>query len=424
MSRSASSALTLMALCTSLLCAPSTPAGSDWPQHLGPQRDGVYPGDDVADRWPAGGPPLVWKRELGTGYSAPVVADRKVLVYHRRGDEDILAAWDAASGAPLWQRGHPTTYRDRFDYDNGPRATPVVSSERVYTFSATGVLSCVALDDGSVLWRKNAFEGGLPESFFGAASSPLIDSGLLIQQLGAGPGAGVAAFDAKTGDRRWSVGDDEASYSSPVAATIGGERHVFLLTRNGLVDIDPNAGKIRSTMRWRARLHASVNAATPLVIGDRVFISECYGPGAGLIGIEGDQFKEIWSHQRVLSNHYVTSVRRAGHLYGLDGRQEARPHLTCVDVETGRPLWVEKQFGTGGLILAGDHLLVVMEDGQLRRVAAQSDRYQLIQKASLTDASVRALPALARGRLYVRSEKQLLCFDLRRASSSPPPRGE
>src|SRR5262249_30712157 len=179
---------------------------------------------------------------------------------------------------------------------------------------AEGRLTCLDLETGKKVWDRtlNA-EYHVRKGFFGVATSPLVVDGLVLVNVG-GPGAGIVAFEQGTGKERWRATNHEASYSSPVAATIQGARHVLFLTREGLVSLDPKNGAVRFSKRWRARINASVNAATPLVVGDLVFVSASYNTGALLVRARANGFDELWSGDDVMSNHYNTCVHHHGYL--------------------------------------------------------------------------------------------------------------
>lgn len=250
------------------------------------------------------------------------------------------------------------------------------------------------------------------KGFFGAAGSPLVEDGRVLANIG-GRDGGIVAFEAKTGKVLWTATDDEASYSSGIGATIGGRRSAIFLTRNGLVGLDPATGTVRFQRRWRARMAASVNVATPLVVGDLVFVSAQYGPGAGVLRVDGSQLTDVWTSDEVLSNHYATSVYHDGYLYGFHGRQEFGPSLRAVELQTGRVRWSQEQFRAGSVILAGDRLLIVREGGELILAPASPDAFRPIARAQALPATVRAYPALAGGFLYLRNEDTLVCLDLR-----------
>lgn len=253
----------------------------------------------------------------------------------------------------------------------------------------------------------------VPKGFFGAGGAPLVEAGRVMANVG-GPGAGIVAFDARTGNVSWTATSDGASYSSGVAATIGGRRMAVFLTREGLVGLDPADGRVQFQQRWRARLAASVNAATPLVLGDLIFVSAEYGPGAGVLRVDGPKLVPLWSSDEVLSNHYATSVHHEGHLYGFHGRQEFGPSFRAVELRTGAVKWSEERLRAGSVTLAGDRLLIVRESGEIVIAPASPDGFKPTARAQVLPAVVRAYPALAEGFLYVRNEDTLVCLDLRR----------
>ena len=187
----------------------------------------------------------------------------------------------------------------------------------------------------------------------------------------------------------------------------------YFLTRAGLVDLDPANGQVRFTMPFRSRSSASVNAATPLVIGNQVFVSASYGTGAALLEINGSGYKKIWANDDSMSNHYSTSVHRDGYLYGFHGRQEEGQALRCVQLSTGKVMWDVDGYGAGTVILAGDRLLILRENGELVLAPAVPEAFKPSAHAHILDKVVRAYPALADGRLYARDEKTLVCVRLK-----------
>jgi outer membrane protein assembly factor BamB len=378
----------------------------DWPQFLGPGRDLVYAGPG---RSPAG---LAWKKPVGAGFSAPVVAQGKLIVFHRQGNKELVEAWDAGTGAKIWSYSYPTSYRDDFGFDEGPRAAPLVEGGRVYTHGAEGQLHAVNLADGKKVWSEDTMTRfSVRKGFFGAASSPVIDGGLLMVNIG-GRGAGVVAFDKNTGKVVWSLTDDEASYSSPVVALLGGMKRALFLTRAGLLDIDPAAGKVRHQMAWRSRSMASVNAATPVTAGDMLFLSASYGTGAIALEVKGTNYRKLWSNDDSLSSHYSTAVHAGGFLYGFHGRQEEGQELRCVDLRSGKVQWSVEGMCAGTVALAGDTLLVLRENGELVAAKADPKKFQAVSKHALIGGTVRSYPAYAGGRMYLRNEDTLACYRL------------
>ena len=385
----------------------------DWPQFLGPARDGRYTGPPLAASWPADGPRRLWSRPVGAGFAGPAVAGDRLILFHREGGREVVEALAAATGETVWRYDYPTTYRDDFGFDEGPRSVPVVHDGRVYTFGAQGQLHAVDFETGAGVWRVDTHaDYGVRKGFFGAAGSPLVEDGRVIANVG-GRRGGIVAFDAADGEELWTATDHEASYSSPVGGTFEGRRLALVFTRTGLVGLDPATGAVRFERRWRSRLGASVNAATPLVIGDRVFISASYGTGAALLRVEGRTLTEEWSGDDSLTSHYATAVERDGVLYGFHGRQEYSPGLRAVDARSGAVRWSEDRFGAGTVTLAGDRLVILRESGELLLAEATPDAFRPLARAPILPGVVRAYPALADGRLYARNTDTLVAVDLR-----------
>ena len=389
-------------------------AAEDWPQFLGPGRNGLYSGPPLAETWGAQGPRVAWRKSIGAGFAGPVIVQGRVILFHRLGNEEIVDAIDARTGTAQWRYSYPTTYRDDFGFDEGPRAVPVVVDGIVYTFGAEGQLHAIDLGRGTRIWSVDTmrrFE--VPKGFFGAAGSPLVENGRVLANVG-GPKAGIVAFEAKTGTVIWTATDAGASYSSPVGATIAGRRYAIFFTRAGLVGLDPATGQAAFQRPWRARLAASVNAATPLVIDDVIFVSAEYGPGAGVLRLEGSTLRELWTSNDSLTNHYATSVHRDGILYGFHGRQEFGQAFRAVELNTGKVRWTEERFGAGTVTLAGDRLVILRENGELVLAPASPDGFKPLARARIVTGTVRAYPALSDGYLFARNDDMLIALDLRR----------
>jgi outer membrane protein assembly factor BamB len=387
---------------------------SDWPQFLGPGRNGVYSGTNLAGNWPKAGPPTLWQKKVGQGFSGPVVANGKLILFHRLEDRETVECLDAQTGNQLWTFDYATAYRDDFGFDEGPRATPAIAEGRVYTFGADGMLHCLDLDAGKKLWSVNArVQFQAPKGFFGIACSPLVAGKVVLLNVGGADRAGIVAFDKETGNVVWRATNDEASYSSPVAATIHGQGHALFFTRNGLVATDPADGKIFFQFSWRPPMHASVSAAVPLVVDDLIFLSASYGVGAAVLRVNNGKPEKVWAGDDLLSNHYATSVHHNGFLYGFDGRQEQGCNLRCIELQTGKIRWSRDRFGAGTLLLAGDQLLILSERGELIRAPATPTEFKPTARVQILPSQVRAHPALANGLFYARSPDKLVCVDLR-----------
>jgi len=396
---------------------PVDGAGADWPQYLGPDRNGVYSGPPLADAWPASGPRKVWQKSVGEGFAGPVVVGDRLILFHRRGSEEVVEALETTTGNTVWRFAYKTNYRDDFGFDEGPRSVPVVVNGRVYTFGAEGQLHAIDVATGKPVWNVDTMRRfNVRKGFFGAAGSPLVEDGRVIVNVGGtdgAKGAGIVAFNADTGAVLWTATDHQASYSSPVGATFGGRRHAVFFTRGGLVGLDPATGAVLFQRPWRSRSASSVNAATPLVIGDVIFASATYETGAVAMRVNGSQLTDLWSSDDVLSNHYATSVYADGYLYGYHGRQEFNPSFRAVDLKTGAVKWSVDRYRAGSVTLVGNRLLIARETGELVLAAATPDAFRPLAKAQVLRGTVRALPAVSDGFVYLRNENTLVCLDLR-----------
>ena len=393
---------------------------AEWPQFLGPKRNGVYLGPALSDLWPSSGPPIAWKRPTGKGFSGPVVKSGRLILFHRVGNEERIDCLEAKTGRLLWNYSYPTDYRDDFGFDDGPRSTPTIEKGMVYTFGAQGLLHCLKLESGKKVWSVDTHNKfGVRKGYFGAACSPLVDGGRLFLNIGSREHAGLVAFDPKTGGVLWTSTDDEASYASPVAATVNNFRQVLFFTRTGLVSTDPTSGEVLYRFRWRARSRASVNAATPLIVGNLIFLSSSYQTGAVQLRVKGKELKEVWSSNEVLSNHYSTSVIQNDYLFGFHGRQEYGQSLRCVELRTGKVRWSQDHFGAGTLSRAGNRLVVLKETGKLLFIAASPKAFSVMAEAKIMASTVRAYPALANGYLYVRNQRKIIGVNLQIEERSP-----
>lgn len=384
--------------------------GADWQQFRGPNRDGMSPETRLLTSWPKKGPALVWERKVGEGFSGPVVQGDKLILLHRLGDKEVVDCLSQATGKPIWRFDRATAYQDDFGKGDGPRSTPLIAGQHVYTLGADGKMHCLDLATGKKIWERSlSTDYKARKGFFGVATSPILEGKLVLVNVG-GEQAGIVALDKDTGKEVWKATSHPASYSSPIAATVAGRRHVFFFTRTGLVSLEPTKGTVRFEKRWRSRLDASVNAAVPVVVGDQLFLSAEYGTGAVLLRVKPDRVEEIWQSKDGLSNHYNTSIHLDGYLYGIHGRQEAGAKLRCVDLKTGRVQWTREGFGCASLILADRHLLALTEAGELVLIEPSPKEYREKARAALLTGPCRAEIALSGGMVFARDGSRLGCW--------------
>jgi outer membrane protein assembly factor BamB len=337
-------------------------------------------------------------------------------------DREILDCLDAATGAPLWFYGYPTAYEDRYGYNNGPRASPAVDGDRVYAFGAEGVLTALDLGTGRLLWQRAVNrEFRVPAGFFGAGSAPVVDSGRVLVNVGGPDGAGIVAFDGRDGRTLWKASNDGASYSTPVVRTIAGRRLALFFTQAGLVVVDPASGAELHHFPFRSRAYESVNAASPVVVGDLVFLSATYNTGAVLLRLAPAGLQTVWQDREAMQNHWATSVHRDGFVYGTDGRHESGANLRCIELMTGRVRWTaERGLGRASFLMADGHLVALGERGDLALIEVSPERYVEKARARVLQYPCWTPPVLAHGRLYLRSENRLVCLDLRQGSAQGP----
>jgi len=434
------------------------PAGAvthDWTCFLGPTHNAISTETKLLKRWPQDGPQLVWELSKGSGYASPAILGDRLVFTHRLGDEILVECLHPETGQSYWQFRHETTYVDRFGYNDGPRASPVIHHDRVFLYTAEGKLFCLKLDTGQIIWQRDlAKEFKVPQDFFGTATTPLLEGGLLIINVGAPDGPCVVAIDANTGKAVWGAGDKWGpSYSSPVPATVHGKRRVFVFAggesrppTGGLMSLDPVTGKIDFEFPWRSRSYESVNASCPVVVGDQVFISASYKAGGALLRVNDDFTHEIVWTTKELGTHWNTAVHKDGYLYAFDGRNEPDASLVCVELKTGNVVWRkapewdetftvygEKQTLTvstlrGSLLQVDGRFLCLGELGHLLWLDLSPAGYKELDRTWLFAARESwTLPVLSRGLLYVcqnrpdpihKTSPRLLCYDLRAKTKS------
>ncbi len=443
--------------------------GTDWPHFLGPTHDGISTETGLLEKWPVAGPPLIWEKEVGTGYGAPSVLGRKLVLHHRVEDEEIIECWDAITGKEIWNYSYESQFRDPYGYNNGPRCSPILTKQTCFTLGAEGKFVCLNIDSGELVWKHDLkAEYEIPDGFFGVGASPILDGQKLIVLVGGQPNSGVVAFNSVSGKKLWEAvgketwdnaetgwssnstyswqGDEMVvSYSSPVVATIHGKRHLLCLTRQGLVSLDPESGETNFKHWFRSRTHDSVNAARPVVVDDTILLSAAYRVGSALLKVnpDGKSYDVQWSDARNLLTHWSTAIPLNSCFLGFSGRHENEGELRCIDAKTGDVLWktsghdhpenlaqtatgliIDKEtekvvpwpfYGRGSKILADGKFIVLGERGTLALVKATTESWQEVSRYSAPRMKYPCwtAPVLSRGLLYLRCEDALICIDLK-----------
>ncbi|MCX6892166.1 MAG: PQQ-binding-like beta-propeller repeat protein [Verrucomicrobia bacterium] len=430
-------------------------SGEDWPQLLGPRANGTSVETGLLDRWPTNGPRLLWEAKTGAGYGAPSVRGDLLVLHHRLGGEEVVECLQAASGRPRWRYGYPSRFADPYGYNNGPRSTPLLTADRCYCFGAEGKLTCLELKTGKLVWQRDtAADWNVPPAFFGVGSSPVLEGGLLLVMVGGQPNSGLVAFDAANGKTvwesvgeknwqgqpmrgwqgepavKWETSEKQASYSTPVAATIHGQRQVLCLMRQGLVSVNPTNGSVNFSFWFRSPVTDSVNAMDPVVVDDLILLSAAYYKiGSVLLRVKpgGRSVEEVW-RSPVLEAHWTTPIYRDGFVYAFSGRNESDARFRCVELRTGKLMWDRDErwaahstrtpsvYGRGSCILADGKLIVLGEGGLLGLFRPNPQRAEEISRFQVPQLHhpCWAAPVLSRKRLFLRGEDRLVCLDLAR----------
>jgi outer membrane protein assembly factor BamB len=392
--------ISLLALSAGVL---STAHAADWPRWRGSNFDGKSAESVNKSSWGTEGPKELWRGKVGIGWSSMTVVGGRVFTMGNTSGTDAVVALDAKTGAEIWRHTYPCDEKDPNGYP-GTRCTPTVDGDRVYTVSRHGDFFCLNAATGKVIWSKNFekdFKGSTPT--WGYAGSPLVEGKLVIVEVGSGDGA-VMAFDKLTGEVAWKSGGGGAGYASPVPYTLEGERAVLIFGPEGLSSLRIADGKKLWDFAWKTSY--DVNASTPVVLGDKVFISSGYNTGCAMIQISGNKPVQLWKNKN-LRSHMATAVYRDGVLYGFDENE-----LRAIDVKTGAVKWSEGRYGKGSLQMVGDQLLVFGDKGLLALVEVKPDAFKEVASAQILGGkSTWIVPVLSNGLIYARSGETLVALN-------------
>jgi outer membrane protein assembly factor BamB len=370
--------------------------------YRGPDRDGLS--DRTVEPWTGEKPERLWGFKLGVGYSALAELDGRVYSMGNEKNRDIVRCLDAENGEELWKFAYDC--RGNYKGYHGPRATPTVDGERVYTVSGEGHLYCLDAEKGEEIWSRKAGDFDCEMPTWGFACQPLLLGDWVVYDLGK-----IIALDRKTGETVWQTKNFGSAYSSVMPFECGGESYLAAFPAKGLVVVRAEDGEVTDTYEWKTAY--GVNAATPIVDGNRIFISSGYNTGCALLEFADGKLEEIYRNKN-MSNHFNTCVLYEGKLYGFNGNAGGGGKLTCLDFATGEKLWEKDGYGTGSLMIADGTLVVLGEQGELAVGPASPEGFEPAAEARVLYSRCWTMPMIGDGRLYCRDERGLaVCLPTR-----------
>ncbi len=408
--------------------APSSVTADDWPIWLGLKQDATFDEKGWLKDWPETGPPRLFQIPAGEGYTSVVVAEGNLILFHRIGRQMHVDNLDALTGKRRWRFSYATRYSDPYSYSGGPRCCPMIDlsarPRRVFTLGPDGELHALDLATGKKQWRRDLLtEFNLDNFFFGVGAAPAIHGDRLFVNLGGTDFAGsgrTIALDKKDGRTVWSQVTAGGAYAAARVERVAGADQLFIFHRGGMTCFDPRDGKRKWEFPWHSRIYESVNATTPLIVGDILFFTATYGTGAVALRVKESSYEPLWrdtvpSRGKILDSHWSTVIHVDGYLYGFAGRHEPEGSLRCVELKTGKVLWRWRSYlGRGTFIYSDGHFIAQGERGDLALLRLSPEGYKELRRVRrLLKWPAWAVPTFAGGLLYLRDEEKLLCMDLR-----------
>lgn len=382
-------------ICVAAVLSAGAGRADDWPQWRGPDRNGISRETGWTANWPKGGPKVLWRAEVGAGYSSFAVADGRVYTMGHAGGSDTVYCFGAETGKVIWKRSYACSTVKGY---GGPRASPTVDGKRVYTLSRDGHLNCFEADSGKVVWTRKV--PAKPPTW-GFASSPLVSGKLVVVNTGS---AGMA-FSKTTGRPAWSNGKGKAGYASPVELKRGSKTELLIFTSNALVGVNATSGRRSWSLPWDTK--HDVNAADPVVEGDRVFISSGYNVGCALLSVARGRIRPVWRNTN-MRNHFNSTVLWKDALYGFD-----ESVLRCLDFKTGEVKWSQRGLGKASLMISDGKLIILSERGELVVAEASTFAFRPLGRAQVLRGHCWTVPVLANGRIYCRTDAgSVVCVDV------------
>ncbi len=378
-----------------------TAEAADWPNWRGPNHNGVSHETGWTAIWPKGGPKVLWKKSIGTGFASMAVSNGRVYAMGNIKDKDILYCLDAETGEEIWKKSYACPLYKK-EHEGGPSATPTVDGDAIYTFSKDGDAIRFKAATGEIVWHKKLNkELGLKHPTWYFASSPLVIDNMVILNAGS---QGIALSKAD-GSVVWRSGNEAAGYATAVPFSAGGLKCVVIFAAEDIVGLIAATGEILWQYPWKTSWDA--NIADPIISNNTVFVSSGYGKGCGLFRIGPDKLTRIWQN-RNMRNHFNSSVLWQRYVYGFDERT-----LRCLDFQTGETKWSQARLGKGSLMIADGKLIILSERGKLVIAEASPEKFKELASSQILKGKCWTVPVLANGRIYARNaDGQLVCVDV------------
>lgn len=391
------------------LALAALPASADdWPHWRGPRRDGISTETEWRSTWSPEGPRVLWKADVGTGYSAFAVAGGRVCTLGNDDNTDTVFCFDAETGKTLWTHTYPSELGDRF-FDGGPVSTPAFDGPSVYVLGKWGDLFCLEAASGKVIWSTNvAKSAGVRLPGWGFSGSPVVHGKLLLLNIG----HGGAAVEKDSGKIVWKSADKDSGYSTPLVIRKGDASLALMGSGNSWYAVETASGREAWRVRWVTSY--GVNAADPIVEGGRVFLSSGYAHGGALLKLGEGEPEPVWEN-KTMACQMNPCVLINGHLYGVSGDTDKKPALKCIEFATGIEKWSQDGLGAGGVAAAAGKLLVLAEHGELIVAPATPEGFKPSARANVLGGKSWTVPVLANGRIYARnSAGDVVCLDVRK----------
>lgn len=402
-------------LIVSVVLVCTTSASAQWPQWGGPNRNFMTDSAGLADKWPDDGPPVLWKRDLGDGYTTIVVENGRLFSMYRDGEQEVVIAMDPKTGKTIWEYRYDSPFTKLMEqFGAGPHSTPLVVSDRLYTMGINVVLHCLDVSTGKVIWKHDLVdEYKAPIPGRGYSSSPIAYKNTVIVPVGGGEDQGVMAFNRENGDLVWKSQDFQVTHASPILIEQDGKPQLVVFMGTQVAGLNPDNGKMLWSHPHKTQYGA--NLATPFWDGkDLIFTSAAYDSGSRIIKLNHKDGKtvpqELW-YSRKMRIHHGNAIQIGDFLYGSSG-DFGPAFFMAININTGKVAWRKRGFAKATCVYSKDKLIILDEDGKLALATVSPEGINILSECKLTERYSWAAPTLVGKTLYLRDRKHILALDL------------